>query len=230
MHESKEEKKEVKKKQVIKIEVVSDNVWPWCFVGKRRMEKAISTLNPKEVEVKVTWQPFELNSGLPEKSIEKLKHYQKKFGTEGLQSKFDSMIKVGEEEGIAFSYGGRIGNTMKSHRLIEFALQKDSSLQLQDKLIELIFSAYFEQEKDIANNDCLSELAHSAGVFESTQEAKDFLESDEMMSEVRSKFLSNQNEGIDGVPFFKIDNKYAFSGAQKAATFLEVFRKLGVKC
>jgi len=190
------------------------------------MERAIAALDSEEVEVKVTWQPFELNSNLPEKSVSKLASYKKKFGAERIKSMIPYMKQVGAAEKIAFSYGGKIGNTFRSHRLVELALEKDSSLQLQNNFIEALFSAYFEQEKDIANNTFLVELACGAGLFDTVQEGKDFLESDQLVSEVRSKMLSNSKEGISGVPFFKIDNKFSLEGAQDAEAFLTIFRKL----
>lgn len=202
------------------------------------MEKAIATLNPKEVQVRVKWIPFQLNPDSPEKSIKKMDAYYKKFGKDRVTQLIPYMKNVGESSQINFSYGGKIGNTLRSHRLVEFAEKKDPSLRLQNEFIEELFSGYFEKEKDIADNAYLAELAVKTKLFVSDKEsdaltnAKKFLTSNELVKEVETK-LKNNSEGINGVPYFKVKLNGVevehLSGGQDTGVWLQLFAKLKLK-
>jgi predicted DsbA family dithiol-disulfide isomerase len=194
------------------------------------MEKAIGMLDHEQVTVRVRWLPFYLDPSLPKASKDKLEHYKRKFGEERVLQMLPAMKRTGQEEGISFSYDGKIGNTGDSHRLLELAAAKDPSLQLQDKLIEELFSVYFEQEGDIADHAVLAQAAAKPGVglFPTAANAVAFLKSDAMSDEVRRGVQQAYQQGVTGVPHFTIANKYVFSGAQDPAYFLQAFKKLGL--
>jgi predicted DsbA family dithiol-disulfide isomerase len=188
-------------------------------VGKRRLEKAVSKLDPKKVKVEVNWLPFFLDRTLPTPGKNKLEHYHKKFGKARTEQMLPHMVQTGKREGINFNYGGKIGNTLNSHRLIELAKKKGKL----DGMIETLFSYYFEQEKDISDDAVLVEAAVKVGMDK--DEVAKFLKSDEMKDEIEKM---TEESGISGVPHFIVDNKFEFSGAQDPEFILSVFRRLGV--
>lgn len=198
------------------------------------MERALATLDPEEVQIKINWLPFELDPNLPEKSVNKIESYNSKFGKDKVAGMIPYMKQVGEGDEIKFSYGGNVGNTFRSHRLVELASETDPSGYLTNKLIDVLFVAYFEQEKDIADNAYLAEAAKEVGLFGTEKEALDFIKSDALVTECRAKQAINKEERISGVPYFKIsfsgtpDEQIRFSGGQESQTFLDMFKKWGV--
>jgi predicted DsbA family dithiol-disulfide isomerase len=288
--ESKELDLSSEKVQAITISIVSDTVWPWCFVGKRRLEAAVAKLDPKRVRVQVDWRPFQLDPTTPETSVNKLERYYKKFGKARTDSMIPHMKTTGKESGIEFSYGGKLGNTLKSHMLIEYAKQNGDNVddhsrpiplgatvslfglsaekfnglegrvasrdadtgrfqvdsakgqvsikvkkqnirvlsnQKVDDLIEVLFSYYFEQEKDIADTNVLAMCAEEAGLC-SKEEMVQRLEAKASLPKVKSEIERAYSDGVSGVPFFFINGRKAFSGAQDEAQWLQQFRRLGV--
>lgn len=173
------------------------------------------------IEAKVTWLPYFLNPSLPGgKGKNKLESYKQKFGASRVAAMIPRMEKVGKEEGIAFSYGGNIGNTMDSHRLIEWAGKISS--EKQDAVVEALMSSYFEKEECLSDMPVLLSAAEKAGL----EGAKEFLESDKLTDDVTIAVSKAQSEwGVSGVPFFVIDNKYAFSGAQDPETIANVLER-----
>ena len=131
------------------------------------------------------------------------------------------MIETGKSEGIEFSYGGSIGNTFDSHRLA-FQAREEGGSALQDKVMELLFQAYFEKEKSMGDLNVLSDVAARAGM--STGPA--VVEDPSFRAEEVNAEMVSYGRHVRGVPFFIIDEKYALSGAQEAATFLEVFERI----
>lgn len=180
---------------------------------------------PDDVEVKIKWSPFFLDPRLPTKSVNKLDMYKRKFGAERIEGMIENMKSVGQESGITFSYGGKVGNTMDSHRLVEYT---QNNQNLQDALMENMFSLYFEKEGDIADKATLAKAACEAGVFTSQDDAMHFLNSDQMSAEVKKGVEEAYERGVSGVPFFIIQDQYSLSGAQEPSMFQRVFNKLGI--
>jgi len=188
-------------------------------VGKRRLEKAIQQVENK-FNFEVKWLPFFLNPALPTEPLNKMEYYMKKFG-QRVPSMIENLKKIGEHEGIKFSYGGTICNTLNSHRLIEYADKHGK----QDEVMNVLFRNYFEEEKNIGSFEVLADAAKQVGL--DREKTMQFLKSDDLKEEVMEKVEKVQVEyGVDGVPFFVFNNKVAFSGAQEPATFLSVFNKL----
>jgi predicted DsbA family dithiol-disulfide isomerase len=174
------------------------------------------------LEFDVRWRPYQLAPDAPRGvGVNKLEHYRKKFGSERVSAMIPRMIATGKSEGIAFSYGGSIGNTLDSHRLAYQAREEGGSA-LQDAVMELLFEAYFEQEKSMGDPEVLAGVAEKAGMATGAKVLEDptFRE-----DEVRAE-MASFGRHVRGVPFFIIDEQYALSGAQEAATFLEVFEKV----
>jgi len=216
---TKTEKTEKKEKKLLEIHVTTDTICPWCYVGHKRLEKALLLLDHNAVQVKKIIHPFFLDSTLPMKSVNKLSRYHQKFGKDRFDQMAPRLISVGKSVGINFSYGGNIGNTQNSHRLLSWSRQFGK----EEELLLHLYRSYFEEEKDIADIDTLAKIADDVGL----KNAKEFLESSELIKEVKEEASSNMQESnITGVPYFKIQN-YEVGGAQDPEYFLHIFQKLG---
>lgn len=184
---------------------------------------------PSDVKVTYDWRPYELDPTLPSPGVNKMQRYASRFGP-----RFGEMIEQMKERGrpynIAFSYGGNVGNTVNSHRLVELSkTSRGGNGSHTDALINELFRRYFEQEGDISNNDVLVDVASKAGLPLSKEEVKTFLEGDELRKEVTDAIADARDAGISGVPHFIINGKYSISGAQEPETFLSIFSKLGIQ-
>ncbi|KAJ3197856.1 hypothetical protein HDU67_003629 [Dinochytrium kinnereticum] len=152
--------------------------------------------------------------------VNKLERLQSKFGKQRMDMMLPYMQKVGEAEGIKFSYGGLMGNTFDAHRLIAFAKEKG----VQYELVEELFKDYFEMERNPADKEALAAAAERAGI--SKDEALTFLNSKAGSDEVVKNAAKAREEAITGVPFYVIDNKFRVSGAQEPESFIQIFEKL----
>ncbi|CAF1221414.1 unnamed protein product [Adineta ricciae] len=215
------------RKQELKIDVTSDNICPWCYVGKRRLEKALSQIDSSRVNVSVSWHAYELDHGLPrDGSLLKMDRYKQKFGEARIKQMLPTMMETGKQEGIQFSFGGKIGSTFDSHRLLYYVKQQENGEQKQNALINVLFRAYFEQEQDLADHQVLIKAAEEIG--QDGNQVKQFLQSDQYKKEIQDEINHSQQEGISGVPHFVINDKVELSGAQDPQQFLQAFRKAGI--
>lgn len=206
------------------ITITSDTVCPWCYVGKQRLEAGIQAYQRKHGSsdtFATTWKPFYLNPNAG-KSVDKQTVYETKFGAERTKAMQKMLSKIGSENGIAFKYGGRTGNTRDSHRLLQ--LGKVKGAQMQTRVVEELFRAYFEEERDITSHEVLLDAAVKAGLEK--EEVKGLLESDQMGEVVDQEVEEAQMRFISGVPHFVVNNKYEIGGAQEADTFVEIFEEL----
>ncbi|KAH8813396.1 DSBA-like thioredoxin domain-containing protein [Flagelloscypha sp. PMI_526] len=204
-----------------KIDLVSDTVCPWCYVGKKRLEKAIiqhKKTHPSDT-FSITFFPFYLDPSAPLKGEDKRTRYEQKFGgPTRVDAMFTRLASIGEAEGIHFKFGGKTGNTRDSHRLIQ--LGKTKGLDVQKRVIEELFSAYFENEKDITDHATLTDAGVKAGLEE--KEVKEWLGSDSGGREVDREVAFAQMRNISGVPNFTFQEKYQVGGAQDADTLVKV--------
>ncbi|KAF9346265.1 hypothetical protein BGX26_002252 [Mortierella sp. AD094] len=209
--------------KTVKIEIVSDTVCPWCYIGKRRMEKAIASFKSKpeheDVQFEVNWRPYQLDPAASKTPIPKMTLYAQKFGATRAPLMRDRMIQVGQEEGIKFSYNGNVINTLDSHRLIEFATKRGK----QDEMVTELFENYFEQDK-CGEISTLIDSAAKVGLDRSEVEA--YLKSNEGIKEVQDSIEKSKLQGVQGVPNFTIGGRYVLSGAQDPSTFEEVFNRV----
>jgi predicted DsbA family dithiol-disulfide isomerase len=190
-------------------------------VGKRRLEKAIAQFGDR-AHFSVVWRPFFLNPDLPAEGVPKLEYYHHRFGKARVESMIPHMKQVGQEEGIEFEYGGVIGNTMDAHRLMEWALQVHGE-KVQNDLSEQLMRAYFEKNENVANRSILLRCVKDAGLDEKV--GADVLDGDQYRKEVK-EMANKHARVINGVPFFNINNRIKFSGAQPVEQFLFVFDEL----
>ena len=206
----------------VQIEVYSDTICPWCFIGKRRFEKAL--VERPDVEVELTWMPFQLNPDMPPDGMDRHEYLSRKFGGgERAKDVYAPIEVAGAEEGIEFQFDAmeRTPNTLHSHRLIHYA---QGQSQGQDAVVEALFESYFSRGENIGDIDVLVACAATAGLDPSA--ARDYLESESDMPRVREQDVMARQMGIQGVPFFVIARKYAVSGAQSPDVFVQVFDTL----
>jgi predicted DsbA family dithiol-disulfide isomerase len=209
-------------RSVVDIEVFSDVVCPWCYVGRRRLARAAELLADKH-EIRVTWKPYQLNPWIPAEGMDRAEYRRMKFGSAERSSGMDGRLReAGQGEGIelAFEKIARTPNTLQAHRLIWLAGQHGRQIEMVDTL----FQAYFTDGKDIGDNAVLAELATAAGL--DADEVKTFLANDEGLAEVEEEEQVGRQLGIDGVPFFLLADKYGVSGAQPAEVLVNVIERV----
>jgi predicted DsbA family dithiol-disulfide isomerase len=194
---------------VIQLDVVSDVICPWCFMGKRRLEKAIKLLGDS-VDVRVTWKPFQLNPWMPKEGIDRQEYRRAKFGSMERSQQLDArLVAVGASEGIEFHLDRitRTPNTLDAHRLIWLAQQHG----LQDAVVEALFQAYFVDGIDIGDQTNLMTVAESVGMNRTLVEK--LLSTDLGVQEVLAEESKFKALGIEGVPSFVVQGTVLFSGA-----------------
>ncbi|KAF2730769.1 thioredoxin-like protein [Polyplosphaeria fusca] len=207
------------------IKIVSDTVCPWCYVGKKRLEAGIAayrSAHPGTTDTfSTTWYPFYLNPDGP-KSVDKTSYYISKFGEQRTNMIFEKMTALGRQEGINFKFGGKTGNTRDSHRLVQ--LGKTKGPAVQTRVVEELFAAYFENERDITSQDVLIETGVKAGLGEA--ETKAWLETGKGGKEVDKEVKEANEQNIHGVPNYTINDEFEVSGAQEPAAFVQLFERL----
>jgi predicted DsbA family dithiol-disulfide isomerase len=212
-------------KPTIKVDVISDVVCPWCYIGKRRLEKALNKLD-SEYTFEVTYHPFELNPSIPESGINQKQYLSQKFGGEERYEKITAHVtQVAAEEGITFNFHKQAvsPNTRSAHRIIQLA----KHVNLQTEVKEAFMKAYFTDGVDLSKNENLITCATQAGMESNIVEQ--LLASDMGVAEVIQAEKEIQQLGITGVPFYIINNKYGLSGAQPPDAFIEVIQKAALE-
>ena len=202
----------------MKIDIVSDTVCPWCFIGKRRLEKAL--LERPDVNFEIQWYPFQLNPEMPLDGIDRQTYLNLKFGGSiGAQSVYNNIVGAGATENIDFNFDGirRMPNSLLSHRLIYFCRESGQ----QTMIIENLFRSYFLYGMDIGKIENLLHIVEESGL--NSTEVKKYLLSDADSSLVQEQDREARRMGITGVPCFIINNEFVVSGAQEPKVFLQVF-------
>jgi predicted DsbA family dithiol-disulfide isomerase len=201
----------------ITVDIVSDAICPWCFIGKRRFEQAMAAA-PQDVEILVAWRPYQLNPEMPPEGMDRKAYLSAKFGGDAkADTIYERVRAAGASVGIDFNFAGipRTPNTIDAHRLIGMAGRAGR----QDAVVEGLFRAYFLEGRDISDRDVLASVAGAAGLEEKT--IRDYLAGREDVERVVNEDNVARRMGIQGVPCFILNRKYAISGAQEPAVFLE---------
>jgi predicted DsbA family dithiol-disulfide isomerase len=206
----------------ITVDIVSDAICPWCFIGKRRFEQALAQM-PSDVEVLVAWRPYQLNPEMPAEGMDRKTYLSTKFGGDARADEIYQRVReAGQTVGIDFDFKGipRTPNTIDAHRLIGLAGRAGK----QDAVVEALFRAYFLDGRDIGSRDVLAEVGIAAGLEEKT--IRDYLAGRDDVDRVENEDAMARRMGIQGVPCFILNRKYAISGAQEPAVFLEAIEML----
>ena len=197
------------------IEVVSDVICPWCYIGKRRLGKAIAALDG-EVSAEIRWLPFQLNPGMPPEGMPRAAYRAAKFGSLERSRELDARVaKEGESEGIGFAFDAiqRTPNTVAAHALVGLAQQQGRG----DAVLDALFRAYFEEAQDIGDTETLAALAQRCQVSGWPRQgaATEVVALEQQMREL----------GISAVPTFIFDRKFAVSGAHPPETLAAAIRE-----
>jgi predicted DsbA family dithiol-disulfide isomerase len=208
----------------LRIDVWSDIACPWCYVGKRRLERALKEF-PHADDVSVVWHAFELDPGAPKERDPSMSHAEriaKKYGLSVEQARQNSerLRQIAQGEGLAFDFEHiRSGNTFDAHRLIQLARARG----LQGEAEERFFKAYLEEGALMSDQGTLARLAADAGLDQG--EVADVLASDQFAEEVRADEAQARELGISGVPCFVLDGRFAVSGAQSPQVLLSALHQ-----
>ncbi|MGJ8571070.1 MAG: DsbA family oxidoreductase [Hoeflea sp.] len=206
------------------IDVVSDVMCPWCYIGKRRLEAALEDVR-SEMDVEVRWRPYQLDPTLPKKGKDRQQYLEDKFGgAAGAEQAYAAVRAAGVEEQIPFAFD-KIevsANTLDAHRLIRWA--GSLGLTTQQQVVDLLFKAYFEDGKNIGDDAVLMETAEQAGLEMPVIER--LLAGDADRDTVAAEIDQARQMGVTGVPCFIIDMKYAVVGAQSAEALADAMRKV----
>jgi len=206
--------------RALTIEIYSDVVCPWCYVGKRRLERALASFGG---DVRVTWRPFQLNPTMPREGMDRTAYLEAKFGSlDAFRQLEEHVLVAGASEGISFAFEkiARTPNTFAAHRLIWLGEREGC----QDAVVDSLFRGYFEEGADIGSIPTLIQLAERAGM--SREAVEHFLQSDEGTVEVKAEEAAGHKLGIRGVPYFVVDGTYAISGAQPMDIFVSAFNRV----
>lgn len=200
------------------IDIVSDTICPWCYIGKRKLEAALATRD--DIEVQIGWRPFQLNPEMPRSGMSRSAYLSAKFGgAERANRIYDNIRQAGSELGIGFRFDliQRTPSTLDSHRLVRWSLADG----VQNDVVQRLFTAYFENGEDVGDRDVLTRIAGESGMDADDVRAR--LDDDTDLEVVRQEDNMARSMGINGVPCFIIDRKYAVSGAQDVPVFHKVF-------
>lgn len=202
----------------INIEVYSDVICPWCYVGKRRLDRALHQMSDT-ARACVVWRPFQLNPAMPKNGMDRTVYLQTKFGSlDAFKEMEERLLEAGRAERIPFAFEKiiRTPNTFLAHRLMWYAGQQG----YQDAVVDRLFKGYFEEGVDIGSLSMLVELADRVGLG-----AEEFLKSEEGVAEVKAEESVGHKLGIRGVPYFVFDGTYGISGAQPVDVFVSAIEK-----
>jgi len=204
----------------MKIDVLSDPICPWCYIGKERFQQALDSYTRDLGKLEFIWRIFQLNPDMPAAGMGRKEYLERKFGgPQGAQQVYGRIEQAGKEIGINFNFDGiqTTPNTMKAHRLIRLATMQNKGTELKN----LMFKAYFEDGVDIGNTNELAFLASQCGM--DRDEVTAFLMSQDFHQELEEEDRSARNAGVSGVPFFIFDDQYVLSGAQPVEAFHKIF-------
>lgn len=206
---------------VIKVDVFSDVICPWCFILKRKMEKAIEKLGDG-YELDIKYMPFQLNPTMPKNGLDRKEYRSAKFGSWEKSMLLDRQVwEAGKMEGISFNFDviKRTPNTFEAHRLIWLGRAEG----VQNEVVEGLFSSYFVHGDDVGDRDTLVQIAIEAGI--DRKRVDDFFSSNEGVEEVKKEEEIARNARISAVPSVYINGGYAFSGAQSTEAITELLKR-----
>ena len=202
------------------IDVWSDVVCPWCFIGRRRLQKAVESLRP-DAQVTIRHRAFQLNpvaeGTIPTRELLASKY---RLGADEVEKMQAQVCTIADGEGLCYNLDDTLsGNTGNAHRLLLWA----DKVGKQDELLEALYSAYFEKQQEIFSNESLINIASTVGI--DPVAAAELLDSDQLKEQIQSDQNQAHQFGANGVPFVVVDMKYGISGAQPQEVFNETLAK-----
>lgn len=201
----------------VKLDILSDPICPWCYIGKTHLDKALADVpdHPFVIE----WHPFQLNPDMPREGMDRREYLERKFGgKEGAVKAYAPVVEHAEKAGLSINFEGmtRTPNTLDAHRLIHWAgIEGKQSL-----IVDALFEAYFVKARDIGDHDVLTELAEEAGLDAAA--IRRLLEGDSDVETIQSRDAHSRKMGVTSVPTFIVANQHAVPGAQQPELWKQV--------
>ena len=203
---------------MIKIDIISDAVCPWCFIGKKRLEKAINNFNSTKFDI--TWHPFQLNPEMPQEGVDRNLYLSSKFGGKQRANDIYNQIKIaGLSSGINFEFDkiNIMPNSLNAHILIEYS--KD--FNIQNEIVSELFKSYFINGENVGDNNIINKIAKNNNLVNFNINTLN--NKTDLALKVKNSDIESRSKGISGVPFFIINETYAVSGAQENEVFEKIF-------
>ena len=213
------------KATTLRLDIVSDTICPWCWVGKRRLAAALPELQTHGVAVEVTWRPFQLNPAMPKEGLDRRAYRSAKFGSWEKSQALDAQVAaagVGDSLEFRHDLMARTPNTLASHVLIRLAHRAGGSA-LQDRVVEALFAAYFQHGRDVGSHEILADLAQEAGM-DRAQTLAHLADPANSEAVILDANLA-RGLGLNGVPSVVFDGHLLFSGAQPTPEIVYMLRK-----
>jgi predicted DsbA family dithiol-disulfide isomerase len=206
----------------LRIDIVSDAICPWCYIGKRQLERALATLAQEGLHFSVHWNPFQLNPDMPKEGRDRIAYRAQKFGSAERARELDERV-AGAAANVGLSLRQdlmlRTPNTLDAHRLIWLAGREG----MQDAVMEAVFAAYFTLGRDIGDREVLADCAAEGGMDRAA--VADFLAGEVAAQEMLAADRAAREAGVNGVPSFFLDGYGLYSGAMPAEAMAEALRK-----
>ena len=206
---------------MIELDIFSDTICPWCYIGKKRLEKAIN--NHKDLEIKQTWRPFQLNPGMQPDGMDRQEYLISKFGSsDAAKTIYDNIYDEGLKEGINFNFDSiqTTPNSFNSHRLLALAYEKGT----QENVLSNLFESYFLNGEDIGDPNILLDIAIKHQI--DAENFKSYLSDQENIEPLANEEIQAKKMGISSIPTFIINKQIVVNGAQTSKNFELIFEKL----
>jgi predicted DsbA family dithiol-disulfide isomerase len=205
------------------VDVVSDVICPWCFLGKRRLDAALARI--ENLDVFVRWRPFMLDPTIPPEGLDRQDYMLAKFGPERLKTIHDPLIAAGEELGVPFVFDAitRTPNTLDAHRLIRWA----HTVERQHETAERLFMAYWNEGQDVGDRDVLARCAGDVGI--NAAQIRELLDSAQDVEETKAEIQHATSIGVTGVPTFILGQSYALVGAQSPEVLADAISRVAAE-
>jgi len=210
-------------RETVSVDVVSDVVCPWCFIGQKRLDKAIGQVG--DIDVEVRWRPFQLDPTIPREGKDRMRYMLDKFGSEERIRQIHARVEaLGTAEGIDFAFDAIkvAANTLDAHRLIRWAGTAGSDAQ--NRLVRRLFQLNFEKGQNIGDRAVLTAAARETGMDAAVVET--LLPTDADVAAVQDEIATAQRMGVTGVPCFLLEGKYAVMGAQETDVLADAIRQV----
>lgn len=203
----------------MQLDIISDTICPWCYIGKKRLERALA--ERPELDLDIHWRAFQLDASVPRSGMDRKTYLARKFGPNAT-SLYASIAEAGEADGIHFAFDKitRTPNTLDSHRLIRWS----QSAGRQDEVVTLLFKRYFEEGADIGDHQVLAGVAEEAGMDRAL--VLELLSGPSDIDLIQKEDALARSMGIGGVPCFLVNQKFVLMGAQDPATLLRIFDRV----
>ena len=209
--------------RILQLDIISDVICPWCFIGKRKLDAALCEL--EDLKVNLIWRPFQLDPTTPPDGYDRRKQMEKRFGSDGARKLADNILAAADGTGINFAFDkiDRTPNTLNAHRLIRWA----ASTGRQHPVAESLFCRYFELGEDVGQKQVLLDIAAENEM--DTDLVARLLDSDADVQETRNDDATARDLGVAGVPAFLAGGKFLLLGAQDSDRLTRFFKKADEK-